>query len=48
MTLKGAVADAMIVGGFSSLVAGAWQIYHPAAFLLAGAMLLAAGLRAAR
>lgn len=48
MTLRGAVSDFMILAGFSGIVGGTWLVCEPAAIILAGALLLVAGLVGAR
>jgi hypothetical protein len=42
------VPDALLLAGAGSLSYGAWLIYPPAGFLVAGALLLAAGVLASR
>jgi len=38
----------LVLAGFGGVTYGSWLIYEPAAFILAGALLLVAGLRGAR
>jgi len=42
------IPDVLIVAGASSLSYGAWLIYPPCGFITAGALLLLAGILAAR
>jgi hypothetical protein len=37
------IAIALCLLGFAALVVGSWLVYEPAAFLVAGVLLLAAG-----
>ncbi len=46
IVIAGAISA--ILGGAGLLTYGAWLIYHPAAFVLAGLLLLAEGLNEAR
>jgi hypothetical protein len=40
--------DALMVSGSAGISYGAWMVYPPAGFLVAGALLLVAGILAAR
>lgn len=42
------LVDATAIGGAGSITVGAWQIFHPAAFIVGGAFLLTAAWLAAR
>jgi uncharacterized membrane protein YoaK (UPF0700 family) len=45
--LRSAFIDGSILGGAASMAFGAWQIYPPAGFLVAGSLLLWLGVSAA-
>lgn len=40
--------DVLMVGGAAALSYGAWQVYPPSGFIVAGVLLLAAGILSAR
>ena len=46
--IGGILVDVAFVGGSVSITAGAWQIYHPAAFIVGGILLLSGASLAAR
>lgn len=46
--ISGAAVDAAALTGAGSITAGAWQIFHPAAFIVAGLFLLSGAWLAAR
>ncbi len=42
------IVDASILGGSGLVAYGSWLIYRPAAFIVAGLVILAAGINGAR
>lgn len=42
------VPEALLLGGVGAVVYGAWQVYHPAGWVVGGALALVAGWRLGR
>ena len=46
--LKSALPDLLLIAGAAGVSYGAWLVYSPAGYIVAGALVLVAGLRLAR
>lgn len=43
MTPKGVFSDVLILAGYGLVVYGTWRVYEPAGFIVAGVLMLMAG-----
>ena len=46
--VRSVVVDGMILTGFGLVVFGTWRMYPPAAYIVAGVLMLATGVKGAR